>query len=188
MRCKCKRKCKRKRRSHVDRKCKEGKICRRSQAQSKSFFKMADDSEALVAISLLFVVFLYRVLKGWRIKTYPEVPHLLLHLSKQKSSSVYFWIVYNFYHITLDISLHDLPISRPEWKTPSFFQICCPVMAWNRWNFKKLFVLYLCICIYFCVTSVYTYEMQTQAQEHEFFFISFVCVCICVDVVHTYIS
>ena len=64
MRCKCKRKCKRKRRSHVDRKCKEGKICRRSQAQSKFFFKMADDSEALVAISLLFVVFLYRVLKG----------------------------------------------------------------------------------------------------------------------------
>ena len=188
MRCKCKRKCKRKRRSHVDRKCKEGKICRRSQAQSKSFFKMADDSEALVAISLLFVVFLYRVLKGWRIKTYPEAPHLLLHLSKQKSSSVYFWIVYNFYHITLDISLHDLPISRPEWKTPSFFQICCPVMAWTDGTSRSCLFCIFAFAFTFALPRFTRMKCKRKRKNMNFFFISFVCVCICVDVVHTYIS
>ena len=184
MRCKCKRK----RRSHVDRKCKEGKICRRSQAQSKFFFKMADDSEALVAISLLFVVFLYRVLKGWRIKTYPEVPHLLLHLSKQKSSSVYFWIVCNFYHITLGYLLTRSANFLSGMEDAIFFSTSLPRDGLEPMELQEV-VCFVSLHLHLLLRYLGLHVWNANASARTWiFFISFVCVCICVDVVHTYIS
>ena len=182
MRRKCK--CKRKRRSHVERKCKEAKIRRRSQAESKFLFsKMADDSEALV-----FSWCLYTECS----KDEEDVPRGTLSFACCIFPSIFFsFLRFNSAQLLSYSTGYLLTLSAnfsSEWKPPSFFQLRGPVVAWKRWNVKKLFVLYLCICIYFCVASVYTCEMQTQAQEHEFFFISRVCVCICVDVVHTYIS
>lgn len=184
MRCKCKRKCKRKRRSHVDRKCKEGKICRRSQAQSKFFFKMADDSEALVAISLLFVVFLNRVLKGWRIKKYLIFCYIFPSKSLLRSilNSVQLLSHNTGYLLTRSANFSS------GMEDAIFFSTLLPRDGLEPMELQEV-ICFVSLHLHLLLRYLGLHVWNANASARTWiFFISFVCVCICVDVVHTYIS
>ena len=117
------------------------------------------------------MVFVYRMLKGRRRCTQKYLIFCMLHLSKH-----FFFLFFDLFLNSAQLLSYStgylLTLSAnfsSEWKPPSFFQLRCPVVAWKRWNVKKLFVLYLCICIYFCVASVYTVKCKRKRKNMNIF-------------------
>ena len=184
-----------------------------TQAQSRTvklFSKMAVESEALAAVSLLFVVLQYRLLKGRKrylfnatenVRLYCKLFEIHFCIKSDCICRLYFLLLNKRFFGPLVLLPHifrqEFPLiylNNVHHKAPDISLYYLPIsrLKWKKpscfqcavvaWN---LFLYYPCVC----VASVDTCEMQTQTYENETFSISCVevgiCVCICVDVVHT---